>query len=106
MCKDFGFQFDNSYLMLPKCLYTCIGPTPVSSPEMVIFNHDLAQTMGLDFSTMDSEEAAALFSGNTLLKHGGYFAQAYAGHQFGHYTVLGDGRAIMLGEHLTPDKKR
>jgi uncharacterized protein YdiU (UPF0061 family) len=26
------------------------------------------------------------------------FSQAYSGHQFGHYTVLGDGRAIMIGE--------
>ena len=33
-------------------------------------------------------------------------AQAYAGHQFGHFTMLGDGRAIVMGEHLTPDNKR
>jgi hypothetical protein len=29
-------------------------------------------------------------------------AQAYAGHQFGHFTALGDGRAILIGEQITP----
>ncbi|KQB76699.1 hypothetical protein AK964_22055, partial [Clostridium butyricum] len=29
-------------------------------------------------------------------------AQAYAGHQFGHFTMLGDGRALLIGEHITP----
>jgi len=33
-------------------------------------------------------------------------AQAYAGHQFGHFTMLGDGRTILLGEHLTNKNKR
>ena len=34
------------------------------------------------------------------------FSQAYAGHQFGHFTILGDGRAHILGEHISPDGKR
>ena len=33
-------------------------------------------------------------------------AQAYAGHQFGHFTALGDGRAILLGEQITPSGDR
>ena len=31
---------------------------------------------------------------------------AYAGHQFGHFTLLGDGRAHLLGEHVAPDGSR
>src|SRR5699024_10379751 len=33
-------------------------------------------------------------------------AQAYAGHQFGSFTMLGDGRAILIGEQLTSDGNR
>ena len=32
--------------------------------------------------------------------------RAYAGHQFGHFTMLGDGRAVLIGEHVTNQKKR
>jgi len=34
------------------------------------------------------------------------YSQAYGGHQYGHFTMLGDGRALMLGEHITPANKR
>src|SRR5690606_9112488 len=33
-------------------------------------------------------------------------AQAYAGHQFGYFTMLGDGRAILLGEQIAPSGMR
>jgi len=33
-------------------------------------------------------------------------AQAYAGHQFGHFTMLGDGRAVLLGEHIDNKNQR
>ena len=45
-------------------------------------------------------------AGNTLPSDATPFAQAYAGHQFGHFTMLGDGRAHVLGEHITPDGER
>ena len=47
-----------------------------------------------------------MFAGNLLPQGSESIAQAYAGHQFGHFTMLGDGRAIVIGEHLTPDNKR
>ncbi len=102
----FNFKFDNSYLDLPPCFYTRLKPVPVRSPELVIFNDELSEELGLDFSSINFKEKSELFSGNTLLKEGGYFAEAYAGHQFGHFTMLGDGRAIVWGEHITPKKKR
>ncbi len=42
-----------------------------------------------------------MFSGQLELEGSAPLAQAYAGHQFGHYNPqLGDGRALLLGETL------
>ncbi len=106
MAENYGFKFDNTYLELPDCFYSHLEPKPVPSPEMVLFNDALAQELGLDFSSASPKEMAALFSGNSLLKNTRYFAQAYAGHQFGHFTMLGDGRAIVWGEHTSPHNKK
>lgn len=103
MIDSCGFQFENSYTNLPDSFYTYLDPTPVASPERVILNHDLAADMGLKVSELTHQEQANLFSGNTLPTNAKPFAQAYAGHQFGHFTLLGDGRAHMLGEHRMPD---
>ncbi len=101
-----GFQFDNTYLDLPEALYSKLSPVPVTKPEMVILNLPLAIEMGLDFSGMSPDEQAALFAGNVVPDGAEPLAQAYAGHQFGHFTILGDGRAIVLGEHVTPSGQR
>lgn len=101
-----GFKFDNSYTKLPEAFFTPMSPTQVKSPEVVICNHALAHDMGLDFSRLASEDLAALFAGNKLPEDAAPIAQAYAGHQFGHFTMLGDGRALVWGEHITPDGKR
>ena len=106
MRKEFNLQFDNSYLSLPECFYTQCNPTTVRAPEVVIFNSDLAEKVGLDFSNISPKEKAAILSGNHRLNGGGYFSQAYAGHQFGYFTMLGDGRAITWGEHVTAKGKR
>jgi uncharacterized protein YdiU (UPF0061 family) len=106
MIKNFGIKFDNSYSKLPQFFYTPLEPVPVKAPELVILNEELAKNMGLDFSLLKSEEKSALFGGNRILEGSNSIALAYAGHQFGHFTVLGDGRAILLGEHITPDHKR
>ncbi|EIM74845.1 hypothetical protein A3SI_14956 [Nitritalea halalkaliphila LW7] len=52
------------------------------------------------------EQLAVLFSGNQVPSGARPLAQAYAGHQFGNFTKLGDGRAILIGEHLTAAGKR
>ena len=106
MTKVQGFHFDNSYLQLPSCFYHQQEPVVVVEPELVIFNDELASSLGLDFSSIIKEEQAGILAGNVLLNDTEYFSQAYAGHQFGHFTMLGDGRAVMLGEHITPDGKR
>lgn len=104
--KDCGFKFDHSYLDLPDVFYTQLDPMPVPAPEIVILNETLATQMGLEVSKLSPTEQAALFSGNRLPPDAKPFAQAYAGHQFGHFTMLGDGRAHMWGEHIIPDNKR
>ena len=97
-----GWRFDNSYARLPEAFYTRVNPTPVAQPRLVLFNAPLARSLGLDPAAFDGPEAAALFVGNQIPPGAEPIAQAYAGHQFGNLTRLGDGRAILLGEHRTP----
>lgn len=100
------FQFDTSYFSLPDHLYTRLAPSPVAMPTLVVLNNALLAAMGLDLPTMDHHACAELFSGNDLPNNATPFCQAYAGHQFGHFTFLGDGRAHIVGEHVCPDGKR
>ena len=101
-----GWHFDNSYSKLPNTFKEDIKPTLVHNPELVILNDKLSKDLNLDFSKIDKEELSKIFSGNSLPKGSTTIAQAYAGHQFGHFTMLGDGRTILLGEHLTNKNKR
>ena len=102
----FGFQLERTYSKLPGVFFSKLSPTPVSSPEILLFNQKLAEEIGLDLSVLSEEERTQLLSGNLVPKGIEPFAQAYAGHQFGNFTMLGDGRALMLGEHLTPSGQR
>ena len=63
--KNYGFQFDNSYLKLSEEFFTRIDPTPASTPNLVILNEELAQALNLDFSALSAQQKAELFSGNT-----------------------------------------
>ncbi|WP_297324428.1 protein adenylyltransferase SelO [Nitrosomonas sp.] len=101
-----GWRFDNSYARLPKSFYVQLLPVPVRAPRIAVLNHALAESLGLDLHALSEEEAALLFAGNVLPDSAHPIAQAYAGHQFGNFTMLGDGRAILLGEHLTPAGER
>ena len=101
-----GWHFDNTYLKLSKTFREEIKPTPVHDPNLVILNEELAKDLNLDFSKIDNKDLAQLFSGNVLPNDTNTIAQAYAGHQFGHFTMLGDGRAVLLGEHLVNNTKR
>lgn len=101
-----GFNFDNSYTRLPASFYVRLNPVPVPSPGMVLFNASLAEYLGLDAELLDGDLGASVFSGNLIPENSEPIAMSYAGHQFGHFTVLGDGRAILLGEQITPEGKR
>ena len=101
-----GWHFDNTYSKLSNTFKEDIKPTPVQDPELVILNNELAKDLNLNFSKIDKKDLSQLFSGNSLPVGTNTIAQAYAGHQFGHFTMLGDGRAVLLGEHLVGQKNR
>ena len=99
-----GWRLEHSYSTLPALFYSRVRPTPVTAPRLVVFNRPLARTLGLDDDALAGVEGANVFSGNVLPAGAMPLAQAYAGHQFGHFAILGDGRAILLGEQRTPDR--
>lgn len=95
--------FDNSYARLPDRFFSRLDPTPVAAPRLIRLNLALAAQLGLD----PAELTAEVLAGNTVPQGATPLAQAYAGHQFGHFTPqLGDGRAILLGEVLDRDGQR
>jgi serine/tyrosine/threonine adenylyltransferase len=101
-----GWRLEHTYADLPQLFYADAVPTPVREPRVVVLNAPLATTLGLVPEALDGPEGAAVFAGNTLPEGARPIAQAYAGHQFGHFTPLGDGRAILLGEQITPSGDR
>jgi uncharacterized protein YdiU (UPF0061 family) len=101
-----GWRFDNSYSRLPSLFFRKVHPTPVEQPRLVVLNEKLAEAFGLDVQALRSEDGVAMFAGNRLPEGASPIAQAYAGHQFGYFTMLGDGRAHLIGEHITPVGER
>ena len=101
-----SLQLKNSYIDLPSKFYSRISPTPVKQPNLIIFNKELAKVLAMDLPFDDSEMLANFFSGNRLPEELNPIAQAYAGHQFGHFSILGDGRAHLIGELVMPNGKR
>ena len=101
-----GWRLENSYARLPEVLHTRAAPVPVARPGMALFNEKLAVELGLDPGALAGDSGAEIFAGNRLPDGAKPIAQAYAGHQFGHFTNLGDGRAVLLGEQITPGGAR
>ncbi len=99
------WNLQNSYLNLPNCFYERIEPTSVQNPKSIYFNKNLAEELDLEFLSHDLSLATNYFSGNKLPENSEPIAQAYAGHQFGHFAMLGDGRAILLGEQKDLNNK-
>ncbi len=105
MMKKQIFNFDHSYARLSAKFYTEVNPSLVGHPEPILINQELIRELDIDISNRE-EEVTAILSGNTVDTNSCPIAQAYAGHQFGYFTMLGDGRAILLGEHIAPDTQR
>ncbi|GAA0338281.1 YdiU family protein [Bacillus carboniphilus] len=101
-----GWNFDNSYARLPKLFYNKVDTNPVQDPGLVILNKELAASLGLNTEALQTEDSISVFAGNKEPQGSEPLAQAYAGHQFGHFTMLGDGRAMLFGEHITPEGHR
>ena len=103
---DINWNFDNSYARLPSSFKENIKPVIVKKPELLLLNEKLADDLDLDFSNIERKKLAEMFAGNILPNGSDTIAQAYAGHQFGHFTMLGDGRAVLIGEHINKKKER
>jgi uncharacterized protein YdiU (UPF0061 family) len=101
-----GFQFNHSYITLPENLFSRVDIEKIPTPELILYNSALDTEISLHFADEKNEVLAALFSGQQIPEGAYPIAQAYAGHQFGHFNILGDGRAILLGEHIAPNQKR
>lgn len=100
------FNFDNSYERLPDAFFRKVDPTPVAQPSFFITNPSLAEALGLDPDELFSNEGLNVLSGNKMPEGASSIAMAYMGHQFGYPAFLGDGRAILIGEQITPNGER
>ncbi len=100
------FPFDNSYARLPQQFFTRQAPSQAAEPWLIKLNEPLAEELGLDVEAL-KRDGAAIFSGNLVPEGADPLAMAYAGHQFGSFVpLLGDGRAILLGEVIDRNGQR
>ena len=105
--QSVNFDFENTYARLPERFYSRLAPTPVAAPRLVKLNVELALNLGLDPDALASASGVNILAGNIVAKGAEPLAQAYAGHQFGHFVPqLGDGRANLLGEVVGRDGVR
>lgn len=93
-------RLETTYASLPEAFYAPATPAEPADEKVVVWNEKLAAELGIEPGDAEYLSGKKIPAGITPI------AQAYAGHQFGHFTMLGDGRAILLGEHLTPDGRR
>ena len=96
-----NWNFENSYLELPDIFYSKTKAENFPKLELILKNKDLMDTLNINHENFDN-----LLLDTIHNKQLNSFSQAYAGHQFGHFTILGDGRATLLGEHINNNKER
>jgi serine/tyrosine/threonine adenylyltransferase len=100
-----GWKFEHSYITLPQDFFIEQHPIKVSNPKLILLNEPLLESLGLNKEALSHAAWGDIFSGNHIPLDAHPIAEAYAGHQFGHFAELGDGRALLLGEQMTPDGK-
>lgn len=87
--------------------YSRTGPTPVSAPRLLAWSPDTARLLGLADELVQSRPFVEAMAGNRILDGMQPYSAVYGGHQFGNWAgQLGDGRAITLGELVTPGSQR
>mgnify|MGYP006226202659 CR=1 FL=1 len=94
--SDSGWNLQSNYTQISDKLFSELKPDEVTNPRTVVVNNELAKMLGLNLKGISEKDLSNLFSGNQLPNGAKPFAQAYAGHQFGQFTILGDGRAHIL----------
>lgn len=98
--KQVSMEF--TYRSLPALFYIDTAPAKVLDPHMVVHNKKLWNMLG----GIDLLSNIQYLSGNEMPAHGKPLSMAYAGHQFGYFTMLGDGRAHLIGEIQTQKGER
>lgn len=93
-----NWNLRQTYTQLPNEFYEPLNVSPVKAPKLVVLNEELAKSLNLDPEALKETPQLEVLVGNALPKETTAIAQAYAGHQFGNFTMLGDGRALLLGE--------
>lgn len=81
----------------PKMLFATALPVHFPQHQLLTFNQNLSEAIGLgDITSAQDEDFLAA---QNLPPHIKTYATAYAGHQFGNWAgQLGDGRALFAGE--------
>src|SRR5699024_4212292 len=100
-----GWNFQHSYRELPTDFHSYTEPDQVPEPKLVLLNKQLAKSLGLNSTLLETDVGVSTLAGNELPQNSYPISLAYAGHQFVHLTMPGDGRAILLGEHMTPNNE-
>ena len=101
------FNFDNTFIKLPKNFFQEIKPESVRKPELLKLNNQLSDYLNLKIDDLKSDLGISILSGNLVPAGSTPIAMVYAGHQFGNFVdQLGDGRAILLGEVISQNGKR
>ncbi|MBS0660939.1 MAG: YdiU family protein [Verrucomicrobia bacterium] len=101
-----GWRLEHSYAELPGIFHVATRPSPARTSSLLVLNRALAAELGLEADVLAKPASADWFTGHALPPGAEPLAQAYAGHQFGGFTMLGDGRALLLGEQITPSGSR
>ena len=100
-------NFDNSFAKELKDFYEFTKADKSNSPKLIKFNDSLAEKLGPEWVKLKSDNGLLIFSGNEVPKGSQPLSQAYSGHQFGGFSpLLGDGRALLLGEVIDKDNIR
>jgi serine/tyrosine/threonine adenylyltransferase len=88
-----------NFLRQVSAAFSRVEPTPVAAPKTLAYSPEVAELLGLEAATCESDDFAQVFAGNRVPEGADPFAMTYGGHQFGSWAdQLGDGRAIALGE--------
>ncbi len=94
------WNFDNSYLKLPQIFFSKTKPNKFNNLNIILKNEKLVKKLSININEFNDLLLKSIINNDNC------FSQAYAGHQFGHFTILGDGRATLLGEHINRENKR
>ena len=95
------WNFQNSYLTLPEIFYSKTRAEKFPNLKVLLRNKNLINQLNMESDNFDTVIIESI--NNREINS---FSQAYAGHQFGHFTILGDGRATLLGEHINNKNER